>query len=106
MAWRIEIDRTHESAEWTADGQLVMSNQAQWQEWSTVQNHYGGVEVAIPGVIVKLPPTTEVEAYAAVVRYFEATAPGNAEATVTGKPPDVSSLWLKPGEKDDPDRVY
>lgn len=106
MAWRIEIDRTHESAEWTADGQLVMSNHARWDEWCDVQNHFGGCEVAIPGCIVKLPPRTEVEAFACVRRYFDTTGPRNAKATVTGTVPDVSTLWLAPGEQYDPERVY
>lgn len=105
MAWRIETS-TGESAEWTADGELVMSDPESWEAWSAEMRDQGGAEVAVPGVIVMPPPKSEVEAYALAVVYFDSTMPVDTEATVTGKPPAVSSLWLAPGEVEDPDRVY
>jgi hypothetical protein len=64
-----------------------------------------GVPWSPVGPWVGFPPASPPALYAVVISYVEDEYRGQPWTT-SGDVPDVSELWLEPGEVEDPDRVY
>lgn len=83
--------------------QLTFSDRAEFDKWLAI--------VVEPGwsptrPALRYPSLSAAEELAIALVYLDAlTGPGST-TTVTGDAPEVSSLWLAPGEVEQADRVY
>lgn len=99
--WRVEVA----GDVFVVDGvELVdVPDIEKFNDWLSLWD--GAVPWSPTGPWVGLPPSSDPAAYAVVISYVEDVYPGE-RWTTSGDVPDVSELWLAPGEVEEPDRVY